>query len=179
MLNIENTILIAIDFQEKLMQVMHQKEKLVENTRKLLRGLQVLEVPVIFTEQNPRGLGLTHNEISAVFSDFRPLPKLSFSCCGDREIMKEIGSSGRNQFLVAGIEAHVCVYQTAVDLLRLGYEVQVVVDCISSRSPENLAIAVERLKSEGIKITGTEMVLFELLRKAEGTKFKEISRIVK
>jgi nicotinamidase-related amidase len=179
MLNIENAILVSIDFQEKLLRAMYQKEKLVDNLQRLLKGLQVLEVPVIFTEQNPQGLGATVAEISSILPSFNALPKLSFSCCNDRNIMKELGISGKSQVLVAGIEAHICVYQTAMDLMKQGYEVQIVSDCISSRTPENLNVAIQRLQSEGARITSTEMALFELLGKAEGAKFKEISKIVK
>ncbi|OGO14670.1 MAG: hydrolase [Chloroflexi bacterium RBG_16_48_7] len=179
MFNTDNTILIAIDFQEKLVRAMYQKEKLIENTQKLIKGLQVLEVPVISTEQNPQGLGVTIPEIASLFPEYRALPKFSFSCCSDRDIARDIGNSGRSQVLIAGIEAHVCVYQTAMDLMRLGYEVQIVSDCVSSRSPENINVAIERLRSEGAKITSLEMALFELLGKAEGPKFKEISKIVK
>jgi nicotinamidase-related amidase len=179
MLNIENTALIAIDFQEKLVRAMYQKEKLIENVQKLLKGLQVLEVPVISTEQNPAGLGATIPEISSLYSGSKPFPKFSFSCCSDRDIAREIGNSGREQVLVAGIEAHVCVYQTAMDLMRMGFEVQIVSDCVSSRSPENINVAIERLRQEGARITSLEMALFEMLGKAEGPRFKEISKIVK
>jgi nicotinamidase-related amidase len=179
MLKIENTILIVIDLQEKLVRAMHQKEQLIENSRKLITGLQLLNVPAICTEQNPRGLGNTIPEISSLFGSFNPLPKFSFSCCGDSGFMKEVSKYGRKQVLLAGIEAHVCVYQTAVDLLNLGYEVQFVSDCMSSRTAGNLNVAIERLTNEGVKITSTEMLLFELLGKAEGNLFKEISKIVK
>jgi len=179
MLHVENTVLIAIDFQEKLVRAMYQKEKLIENTQKLIKGLQVLEIPVISTEQNPAGLGATIPEIASLFAAYRPLPKFSFNCCSDRDISREIDNASRTQILIAGIEAHICVYQTAMDLMRLGNEVQIVSDCVSSRTVENINVAIERLKSEGAKITSLEMALFELLGKAEGPKFKEISKIVK
>jgi len=179
MLKTETSVLVSIDLQEKLVRAMYQKVKLIENSCKLISGMHLLEVPVICTEQNPKGLGSTIPEISSLFSDFSPMPKFSFSCCGDSEFMKAIGELDRNQVLIAGIEAHVCVYQTSVDLLHMGYEVQVVTDCISSRTTENLNTTIERLIQEGVKITSTEMVLFELLGKAEGNIFKEISKIVK
>jgi len=179
MLKTETAVLVGIDLQEKLVRAMYQKEKLIDNSCKLISGMHLLGVPVICTEQNPKGLGSTIPEISSLFHDFSPLPKFSFSCCGDPEFRKLIGKPGRNQVLVAGIEAHVCVYQTSVDLLNMGYEVQVITDCISSRTTENLNTAIERLKQEGVKISSTEMALFELLGKAEGNLFKEISKIVK
>lgn len=178
-LTVENAVLVVIDFQERLARVMHQREKLIDNTQRLIKGIQVLGIPIIATEQYPQGLGPTIPEVSQVWSNVQPIPKLSFSCCGDERFLKELKAQNRKQVLVAGIESHVCVYQTAIDLLDSGYEVQVVTDCVSSRTPENREIGLQRMNCAGARLTSTETALFELLRVAKGDKFKEISRIVK
>lgn len=179
MLKSKNTVLIVIDVQEKLARVMHDKEKLLKNVDRLIRGARVFGVPVLLTEQNPTGLGKTLPEIKQLLPDKAPVEKVSFSCAGEERFLKVLKDIPRTQILLSGIEAHVCVYQTAVDLKNRGYEVQVVADAISSRTAENADIALDRLRAAGIEVTSVESALFELLGKAEGEKFKEVIRIVK
>jgi nicotinamidase-related amidase len=178
-LTIENAVLVAIDFQERLLPAMSGKEKLLQNVVKLLKGAAALEVPVILTEQYPKGLGPTIPEIKALLADVKPIEKVCFSCCDNEAFSGALAALHRKQVLVCGIEAHICVYQTAMALARQGYEVQVVSDCISSREPENKAVALQKLSAAGILPTSAEMALFELLRMAQGDKFKQISNIVK
>jgi nicotinamidase-related amidase len=179
MLEIENTILIVIDVQEKLLPVIHEKESLTANIIKLVRGAQVLEIPLIITEQYPKGLGGTVSEIAKLITGIEPLPKTSFSCYSDEGFRKSLDSSARKQVLICGIECHVCVYQTAMELKEAGYQVYVVADAVSSRTAENRAIGLNLMRQAGITVTGTETALFELVKIAEGEKFKAISRIVK
>jgi len=179
MLNPENTALTIIDVQEKLSRVMYEKEMLFESIQKLIKGIQVLDIPVIVTEQYPKGLGPTIPEVSNLFPNFQPIPKISFSCCGNERFLQELNDLHRKQVLIAGIETHVCVYQTALDLLSLGYEVQVVTDCVSSRTPANRDIGLNRVSQAGAIPTSTEMALFELLKVADGERFRAISKIVK
>ena len=141
MLEVDSTVLLVIDVQEKLFRVIYQKEKLVDNLQRLIKGIQVLEVPVLVTEQYPRGLGPTIQEIAPLLADIQPLPKTSFSCCGDKAFLQELKTLGRKQVLISGIESHVCVYQTAADLICSGYEVYAVSDVISSRTEENREIS--------------------------------------
>lgn len=178
-LTVENTTLVMIDFQERLFPVMHEKEKLLRNVVKLARGAVVLEVPVIVTEQYPKGLGPTLPEIKEVLPGIRPIEKACFSCCDEESFDKSLEALGHRQVLVAGIEAHICVYQTAMALLRAGYQVQVVGDTVSSRDPENKMVSLSSLGAAGVAITTVEMALFELLRVGRGDKFKQISEIVK
>lgn len=175
----ENTTLILIDFQERLFAVMHDKEKLLKNTVKLIQGARVLEIPIIFTEQYPKGLGSTIPEIKEILPDIKPVEKVCFSCTDEVAFNKALGTLKRKQILIAGIEAHICVYQTAMALARADYEVQVVGDCVSSRDPENKSIALAKMAMAGISTTSSEMALFELLKVAQGDKFKQISSIVK
>ena len=178
-LTAENTVIIAIDFQERLFPVMNAKEKLLQNVIKLIKGAKVLEIPVIVTEQYPKGLGPTIPEIKEILPGMKPVEKVCFSCCDNEAFCKLLESLKRKQVLINGIEAHICVYQTATALARKGYEVQVVSDCVSSREPENKIVALSRMGAAGILPTSAEMALFELLKVAQGDKFKQISGIVK
>jgi nicotinamidase-related amidase len=179
MLRLDDTFLVLIDVQGKLFNVMSEKEVLLDNTQKLLKGLQLLGVPVILTEQNPAGLGPTLSELSQLIPEVKPLPKFCFSCYQNQGFQDALTSLKRRQALVCGIEAHICVYQTALELQSNGYEVQVVADAVSSRTSRNREIALARLQSEGNKITSTEMALFELLKTAANSKFRDLSRIIK
>ena len=179
MLTIENTVLVVIDIQESLARVMHEKDTLLENLQKTIKGAGILDIPMIVTEQVPEKLGATIPEISPLLDTVSPISKSSFSCCGEDRFMRELNGMKREQILIAGIESHVCVYQTTVDLIRMGYEVHIVTDCISSRTPGNRALGIERMKDEGARPTSTEMALFELLKVAGGDRFRKISRLVK
>jgi nicotinamidase-related amidase len=179
MLSLDNTALLIIDVQEKLFNVMLHKEALAENLRKIIKGAQVLEIPLLVTEQNPLALGPTIPELKNLLSQIQPISKCSFSCCGEQKFLNKLSALNCKQLLFAGIEAHICVYQTALELLEKGYEVQVLADCVSSRTEESKKLGLEKIKKAGGSITSVEISLFELLRVAEGVKFKEISRIVK
>jgi nicotinamidase-related amidase len=179
MLNTENTVLVIIDMQGKLWNVMYEKEALLENAQKLARGVQLLGVPVILTEQNPKGLGPTLPELMQYLPEIKPVPKFCFSCCRDKGFQQSLVDLNRKQVLVCGIEAHICVYQTALELLSSGYEVQVVADVVSSRSVRNRDITLGRLQSEGAKLTVSEMALYELMQTAESPMFKEMLKVIK
>jgi nicotinamidase-related amidase len=179
MLDAGNAVLVVIDIQDRLFRVMADKEKLLQNVLKLVKGAQVLEVPVILTEQYPAGLGPTLPEISGLLPGVRPVEKFCFNCLDEEPFRRGLESLKRKQVLLAGIEAHICVYQTAMALLQQGYEVQVVVDCVSSRDPENKRVCLVRLENAGAGPTTTEMALFELLKVGKGDRFKQISNIVK
>lgn len=179
MLTTDNTVLIVIDIQDRMVRVMHSKERLLQNLVKLIKGAQVLDIPIILTEQYPAGLGSTLPEINELLPDIQPIEKLCFNCCDEERFRQELETLNRQQVLIAGIEAHICVYQTSMSLLQSGYEVQVVVDCIASRELENKEVCLTKMSHAGISPTTTEMALFELLKVAKGEKFKQISNIVK
>lgn len=179
MFTAENSAVVIIDIQEKLFRVMYEKEALSSNIQKLIKGIQIMDIPIIVTEQNPDGLGLTIPEISNILPGLQPIPKFSFSCCGEESFQRKLEEVHRKQVLITGIETHICVYQTAIDLLSSGYEVQIVADCVSSRTQENRDLALNRMNMEGALLTSTEMVLFELLKTAKEERFKAISAIVK
>ena len=179
MFPIEKTVLVVVDVQGKLAQLMHQKDELFRNLQILIRGAQALELPVLWCEQNPAGLGPTVPELATLLAGREPIAKMSFSCVGDSRFMESLARTGRSQVLLAGIEAHVCIYLTAADLTAAGYTVQVVADAVSSRRLENKQIGFERIRESGAGITCVETVLFELLCTATHPKFKEIVRLLK
>lgn len=179
MLKLDTAALVIIDIQGKLWNVMYEKEALLENAQKLVRGMQVLGIPIILTEQNPRGLGPTVPDLSQLMPEVKSLPKFQFNCCQDRGFERAVKELNRNQILICGIESHICVYQTTLELLSLGYEVQVVADVVSSRVVRNRDIALMRMQSEGARLTLTEMAIYELLQTAENPKFKEMLRVIK
>ena len=179
MLKAEKTVLIVVDVQGKLAQLMYEKQTLFENLRKIIKGIQVLGIPILWVEQNPEGLGPTIPEITELLAGIKPISKSSFSSCRNERFIQKLRAANRNQILIVGIEAHVCVYQTAVDLVDFGYEVEVVTDAVSSRTIENKKVALQKMRDTGVSLTSTEMALFELLGVAEGEQFREILKIVK
>ena len=179
MLAVENTLLLVIDVQEKLLRVMFEKETLISNLLKLIKGCSLLEVPIIITEQNPSGLGTTVRDLLDLVPKVEPVSKFSFSCCTESGFNEKLKSAGRRQILVCGIESHICVYQTSMDLISTGNDVHLVTDCVSSRTPENKEFALRRMVSENIKLTGVEMALFELLRSSKSPHFKAVSALIK
>ncbi|MDD5701744.1 MAG: hydrolase [Dehalococcoidales bacterium] len=179
MLKVEDTVVVVIDIQTKLWNVMYEKEALLENAHKLVKGMQVMGVPIIWTEQNPQGLGPTVPDLAQLVPGFQPIPKLYFSCCQEKEFQQTINGLKRKSVLVCGIEAHICVFQTSMELLGSGFEVQVVADVVSSRIERNRDITLSRLQSEGVKLTTSEMAIYELLKSAGSPQFKEMLRVVK
>ena len=180
MLSSKQAVLVVVDVQGKLAQLMHEKEALFGNLVRLVKGAQVLGVPVIWMEQNPTKLGPTVPEVAvAMPAGLSPIPKMSFGCCGEPAFMGKLSALGRRQVLLCGIEAHICVYQTAVGLEERGYEVHVVADAVSSRKQSSRDLAISKLGQGWAQLTTVEMALFEMLGTAEGPAFKEIVRIVK
>ncbi len=180
MLFIEDTMLVIVDVQGKLAQLMADKEELFANLERLIRGADVLELPILWTEQYPKGLGPTIQPLAELLAPTRqPMPKVSFSCCGCPAFVEALQATGRRQVLLAGIETHVCVYQTTADLLSAGYEVQVMGDAVSSRTARNREIGLQRMRDLGAAVTSVEMALFELQRVARGDRFRALARIVR
>lgn len=175
----ENTIAIAVDYQTRLVPAMSNIRELIHNSSILLRGLSVLEVPIILTQQYTKGLGETVPEILSAAGDCPIFDKITFSCYQDEAIRDAVRASGRKTVLLCGIEAHVCVLQTVIDLLEDGCQVVLVCDCIDSRKPSDKAAALIRARQEGAIITSCEAILFELTQIAGNARFKEISRLVK
>ncbi|MCF8036378.1 MAG: hydrolase [Desulfobacteraceae bacterium] len=179
MLTSDQAVLLMIDVQGKLARTVFESGRVLSNLEKLVRGARLFGLPVIVTEQNPKGLGPTIPEIQKLLGDFAPVEKTAFNACGDPSFVGKIRETGRSRILVCGIEAHVCVYQTVAGLIGMGFEVEVAADAVSSRNAENLRLALDRMRGMGAAISSTEMALFELMQAAEGEAFSEFIRIVK
>jgi nicotinamidase-related amidase len=175
----EQTAGLIIDIQEKLIPHIYKYESVIAHTAILIQGLKILDIPVIVTQQYTKGLGVTIPSISDTIGNYAPVEKISFSCCDEPAFMKRLSQLGGKNIIIAGIEAHVCVLQTVLDLLDNDYVPVVVENCISSRKNRDKKIAVERMRKEGAIITTYESVLFELTRFAGTDVFKQISRLVK
>lgn len=175
----ENCVGLVIDIQERLFPVMNGKNGFLANAKRLILGLQELEVPLITTQQYTKGLGETLVEVSTLISHFNYIEKKSFSCYDEPAFVEALEDCNRRTVLICGIEAHVCVLQTAVDLKAAGYIPVVVYDCVSSRANSSMKLALERFRYEGIMVTSAESVLFELTRSASSSSFKTISNLVK
>jgi nicotinamidase-related amidase len=175
----EKTIGLVIDIQERLVPVMEENEQFVENCSKLIQGLQILGLPILVTQQYTKGLGETIDEIKSLIPDFQYIEKKDFSCLDEPVFAEKLALSGAKNVIICGIESHVCVLQTAIDLKEAGYNPVVVFDCVSSRSFDNIDLAAERFRYEGIMMTSFESILFELTRSAGAPGFKEISKLVK
>lgn len=171
----EETAALVVDYQEKLVPVMREKELLIYHSQILLQGLKILDVPLIITQQYTKGLGMTVENITAAIGKTEYIEKISFSAYDNvRELI-----DGKRFVIVCGIESHVCVLQTVIDLASAGYIPVVVEDCIASRKKYDKKIALERMKQEGAIVTTTESLLFELLREAGTETSKKIQRLIK
>jgi hypothetical protein len=165
--------------QERLFPHMDQREEVLRKCLMLMEGLKVLNLPLLITEQYPRGLGSSLQPVSQAFGSAQAIEKTAFSCCDEPAFMNSLEKSARSTLIIGGIEAHVCVMQTVIDLLEAGYSAVVVEDCVSSRNSDDKRVAIHRMRSEGAVIATCESILFELARTSGTEEFKAISRLVK
>ncbi|MBI1921639.1 MAG: hydrolase [Geobacter sp.] len=179
-LDSKNAALVVIDVQEKLCAAMDEKvlEKLTRNTGILLESARELNLPVVATEQYVKGLGETVPALKEKLPE-STLEKMTFSCCGETAFMEKIRSLGRKQIIVTGMETHVCVLQTVLELLDAGYAVHLVSDAVMSRKKENWKLGIDTAAAAGAVITSTEAALFQLLRVAGTDEFKKLSKLVR
>ncbi len=175
----KNTIGLVIDIQERLFPVMWENEALLKNCKILIQGLQTLKLPLITTQQYTKGLGETHQDIKSVIDNFSFVEKRAFSCYDEPGVVDKLNETDAKNIIICGIESHVCVLQTAVDLKAAGLNPVVVIDCVSSRAKENIELAKERFRHEEILTTSYESVLFELTRSSGAAEFRAISGLVK
>src|SRR6056297_1358387 len=173
------TVLLVIDVQERLLPVIAGAEELQKRVGVMVDGAAALGVPALFTEQYPKGLGHTVPEIAERLAPASPVEKVSFSCCGVGEIDAALAKIAPATVLVVGIETHVCVLQTCLDLLGRGMTPVLVADCVGSRHEADHHYAIERLRNAGAIVSTAESVLFELTGTAGTDEFRQISRLVK
>ena len=175
----DNTIGVVIDIQSRLYPFIHDYETITNNNRILIQGLKVMNIPLVVTQQYTKGLGETIPEVAEVLGDFKHIEKTAFSCCDEPRFNEDLALASKMYVIISGIEAHVCVMQTVVDLIGQGYIPVVVEDCIGSRKPSDKITAVNRMRKEGALITSYESILFELLRYSGTDEFRQISGLVK
>jgi nicotinamidase-related amidase len=180
----ERSCLLIVDMQERLLPAVAGAEPLLHQAGILIRAAKRLDLPILVSEQYPKGLGHTDPGLRALLgNEIEPLPKTHFSCADDPDIKARLQSlareRGRDQAVVLGVEAHVCVLQTALGLPRLGLAPFVVGDAVASRKPESRQMALDRMARDGVEIVTTEMVLFEWLGKAGTAEFKELSALIR
>ena len=179
MLNKEDTVVVLIDIQGKLAQIVDESDFIVNNIATVVQGAKILELPVLWLEQYPKGLGTTDERIAQHLTDEKPIEKITFSAYQTPEFVQALEKTGCKTVLLAGIETHICVYQTAADLLASGYQVEVLADCVSSRTAGNREVGIQKMLQLGAGITSVEMALFEMQQIAKGDSFKQISKLVK
>lgn len=176
----EKTVLVVIDMQEAFRDSIGNFSQIAARIAKAVRGFQILGLPVIVTEQYPKGLGRTAQEILSVLpEDFRAVEKTAFSSCGAQPFVDKLEEFGAKQILLCGIEAHICVNQTAHDLLSKNFEVHLLYDCVGARFEYNKLAALDKMKMAGVVPSSIEMALFELMGDSRDEHFKEIQKLIK
>ena len=178
--NANNSHLLVIDVQTRLTQVMSDRKSLLQNCEILIHAAKLLEIPITVTEQYPKGIGTTEPQLSnALASHYLPVEKTCFSSCASDEFSLRINQDGKPQMILCGIESHICVLQTTMDLLQTGKQVFVVADAVDSRSKDNKKLALDRMQQAGAIITNTESIVFEWLKDAKHAQFKAISALIR
>jgi nicotinamidase-related amidase len=175
----QNAGLIVIDVQERLLAAMPKREATIAGVDRLLRAARILKVPAILTLQYVKGLGPLCAELNEAARDLPVIEKMAFSCCGSPEFAEHWKSMKRPRAILCGVEAHVCVKQTALELIERGQAVYIVSDAVCSRRPEDESVALERMRSSGAVVTTVEALVFELLKEAGTPQFKQILPLFK
>lgn len=179
LLNKEDAVLLIIDIQERLAVVMKERERVVKNTQHLIELAKMTGMPVVVTEQYPKGLGRTVPELQSVLPENAPVEKISFDCCGQSGFLEELKAHNKKTVIMAGMETHICVLQTCIGLLRAGVNVHLVQDAVCSRTEENWRTGIEFMRDAGAVVTCTETVLFQVLKVAGTEEFKKISQRIR
>ncbi len=175
----QSAALVVIDLQERLIPHICEAEELIKKTAALIGAARILNVPIVATEQYPEGIGPTVPQLKDMLEGAPLISKRTFSCCREPRFMAALEALQRRQVLICGIEAHVCVFQTAADLLTRGYQVQVAADAVSSRTEANKTIGLARIQQAGGDISSVESAVFELLETSACPEFKQVIKLIK
>ena len=178
-LNPNDSTLVIIDIQDRLASVMEVRDEVIKNCQHLIELSKLFNIPIVLTEKYPKGLGSTVQEIKESLLDYKPIEKIAFSCCREPKFLEEVKRIGKKSIILTGMETHICVLQTCLDLLKEGYYVHVVQDAVCSREKKNWEIGIEFMRDAGAVITCTEIVLFQMLKLAGTEEFKAISKRIK
>ncbi|MDT8900603.1 hydrolase [Anaeroselena agilis] len=173
------SVLVVVDVQDKLLHAIHDWPSVLDNTVKMVKIAQTLGVPVIVTEQYPKGLGATNAALAGLFPAFAPLEKTVFSCFGAAGFAAALQDHGAKTIVLTGIEAHICVQQTALEALHRGFGVHVVADAVGSRAPANKEIGLAKIRQAGGVVSAVEIALYEWLERSDGAEFKAILPLIK
>lgn len=174
-----NALLLIVDFQERLMPSIRNGEEIIKRTEILISGCRCLNLPVIVTQQYTKGLKDTVEPIKKALEDFEYIDKISFSCCRNQEFSERLKALGRKDIIIAGAEAHICIKQTALDLLEQGYNLFAAVDCIGSRKEQDCYYGIRAIEKAGGVLSTTESILFDMMEDANDPCRKEISSLIK
>ncbi len=175
----DESALIIIDIQERLAAVMAERGPVIDNCLHLIELSKLLNIPILVTEQYPKGLGPTVEELKKNLPYYRPIEKITFNCCDEKSFLSEIDKLGRKRLILTGMETHICVLQTCLGLLERGFYIHVVSDAVCSRKESDKRTGLELMRDAGAVITCTETVLFQELRVAGTEEFKVISKRIK
>jgi len=173
------TALAVIDLQERLIPHIFESEELIRKTALLIGAARILNIPILATEQYPEGIGPTVPQLKNILEGAPLISKRTFSCCREPRFMTTLEELQRRQILICGIETHVCVFQTAADLVARGFQVQVAVDAVSSRTEANKTIGLTRIQQAGGAISSVESTVFELLETSACPEFKQVIKLIK
>ncbi|VAX17748.1 Isochorismatase [hydrothermal vent metagenome] len=175
----EETGIVIVDVQEKLVPVMSRGENVIANIQKSLLLAKCFDLPVILTEQYPKWLGSTVLAIKKSLPSYDPVTKMAFNCCDDNLFNSRVKKSGMKNLILTGLEAHICVFQTCVSLVEKGFVVHVPVDAVDSRTEENRNVGLDLMKAAGAIITSTETVIYQIMKKAGTSEFREMLKVIK
>lgn len=178
-LTADRSVLVVVDLQEKFRDLIHGMDQVLDRSLRLIAFCRELKIPVLVTEQYPRGLGVSITEIREACRPFAAFEKTTFSCAGSEAFNQALHAAGRDQILLCGIETHVCVYQTACDLLRDGRRAIIAADAVSSCGAADRELGLQRLRDVGADVMGTQMIMFEILHEAGTPAFKRVSALLK
>lgn len=175
----DGAVLVVIDVQEKLFPSIYNGEEILKNIIRMIEFAKIINMPIILTEQYPKGLGATISEIKRIIPDIQPIEKIEFSCFGSEKFRETLKRLNARTLIIVGIETHICIAQTAIEGAENGYRICIISDATSSRNPEDKKTAIERVGRNGVIIASTEMLIYELLRRAGTKEFRESLRLIK
>lgn len=177
--NRDESCLVVIDMQEPFLRAIHDRATVISNVNRLINAAVIMRLPIIVTLQNADRMGNTVPEVFENLPPHEPIDKMTFSCCGDETFMHELEKIGKGTVILCGIETHICVNQTALDLVQSGYEVHVPDDAVSSRTERNWQSGLAKMRQSNVIVTSTEMLIYELLVRAGTDEFRKILKYIK
>jgi len=175
----DNTLLLVVDFQQRLLGAFKDPEKFLPNCIKLIKVANILNLPILSTEQYPKGLGPTVDEIKSELTNLKPVEKVAFSCFGESRFVDELSRHSSRQLMVCGIETHICVEQTVLDGIECGYQMHVVSDACGSRKKKDHKTGLRKMEQAGAIVTCSEMAMYEILVRSDSEEFRDVLPLVK